>query len=65
MNSATYKNASKHSIAFTDNLPYSITEAENEILFKVYNPITSYDSIYTINIKKPEKYYYKIKKPRI
>ena len=58
MNSATYKNASKHSIAFTDNLPYSILEEDNEILFKVYNPITTADSIYTINIKKPEKYSY-------
>ena len=58
MNSATYKNASKHSIAFTDNLPYSILEEDNEILFKVYNPLTTVDSIYTINIKKPEKYSY-------
>lgn len=58
MNSATFKNATKHSITFTDNLPYSVIEADDEILFKVYNPITSYDSIYTINIKKPEKYFY-------
>ena len=58
MNSATYKNASKHSITFTDNLPYSIVDEEDEILFKVYNPLTTADSIYTINIRKPEKYFY-------
>ena len=58
MNSDTYKNALKHSISFTDNLPYSIFEADSEILFKVYNPIASKDSTYTINIKKPEKYFY-------
>lgn len=58
MNSATYKNASKHSITFTDNLPYSIIDEEDEILFKVYNPLTTADSIYTINIRKPEKYFY-------
>lgn len=58
MNSDTYKNALKHSISFTDNLPYSILEADSEILFKVYNPIASKDSTYTINIKKPEKYFY-------
>lgn len=59
VNSKTYKNASVHTIEFTDKLPYTIEETKNEILFKVYNPQASEDSVYTITAKKPEKYSYK------
>lgn len=59
MNSDTYKNASVHTIEFTGKLPYTIDEFGNDIVFKVYNPEYSQNSVYTINIKKPEKYVYK------
>jgi len=59
MHSKTYKNASVHTIKFSEKLPYTIDEDEDEILFKVYNPLVSDDSVYTMNIKKPEKYMYK------
>lgn len=59
MNSETFKNASIHTIEFTEKLPYTIEENNSEILFKVYNPSAKDDSVYTINIKKPEKYSYK------
>lgn len=59
MHSKTYKNATVHTIKFTEKLPYTIEENEEEILFKVYNPLVSDDSVYTMNIKKPEKYMYK------
>lgn len=58
MNSITFKNASKHTIEFTEKLPYTIEETEKEIIFRVYNPIVFDNSIYTVNIKKPEKYTY-------
>ena len=58
MNSITYKNASKHTIEFTEKLPYTIEETDKEIIFRVYNSIISDNSVYTINIKKPEKYTY-------
>ncbi len=58
MNSETFKNASKHTIEFTEKLPYTIEETDNEIVFKVYNPIVSDSSVYTVNIRKPEKYTY-------
>lgn len=58
MNSETFKNASKHTIEFTEKLPYTIEETDKEIFFKVYNPIISENSVYTINIKKPNKYTY-------
>ena len=59
MNSKTFKNASVHTIEFTEKLPYTIDESEKEIVFKVYNPFVSDASVYTINIEKPEKYTYK------
>ena len=59
MNSKTFKNASIHTLEFTEKLPYTIEENSNEILFKVYNPQSADDSVYTVNIRKPEKYYYK------
>lgn len=58
MNSETFKNASKHTIEFTDKLPYTISETDKEVVFKVYNPIVSDSSVYTVNIRKPEKYTY-------
>ena len=58
MNSKTYKNASVHTIEFTEKLPYSISENNDEIIFKVYNPLYSEDSVYTVNIRKPQKYVY-------
>ncbi len=58
MNSETYKNASKHTIEFTEKLPYTIRENDKEIVFKVYNPLVSENSIYTVNIRKPNKYTY-------
>lgn len=59
MNSESYKNATVHSIQFTDRLPYAIEETDKEIIFKVYNSFVAEGSIYTINILKPEKYSYK------
>ena len=58
MNRETYKNASKHTIEFTEKLPYTIRENDTEIVFKVYNPLVSENSIYTVNIRKPNKYTY-------
>ncbi len=58
MNSKTFKNASEHIIEFTDKLPYTIEENENEIFFKVYNPFVSDNSVYSVNINKPKKYTY-------
>lgn len=59
MNSKTYKNASSHIIEFSGKLPYTIDESDKEIVFKVYNPYASDNSVYTVNIRKPEKYVYK------
>ncbi len=56
MDSETFKNATKHTIEFTEKLPYTIEETDKEIIFKVYNSVVADDSVYTINIKKPEKY---------
>jgi len=57
-NCETYKNATKQIIEFTEKLPYTIEENDKEIVFKVYNPIVSDNSVYTINIRKPIKYTY-------
>lgn len=58
MDSEAFKNATKQSIEFTEKLPYTIEENDKEIVFRVYNSIVSEDSVYTININKPDKYYY-------
>lgn len=58
MNSESFKNASRHKIEFSAKLPYTIEETEKEIFFKVYNPLVSESSVYTMNVRKPEKYYY-------
>ena len=60
VNTNMYKNASVHEISFTEKLPYTIDEESDEIIFKVFNPFANEDSIYTVNIKKYEKYSYKI-----
>ncbi len=60
MNSEKFKNATIQTIAFSKNLPYTIEEKDKEILFKIYNPELSDSSVYTLNIPKPEKYYYNI-----
>ena len=60
MKSEKFKNATIQTIAFSKNLPYTIEEKDKEILFKVYNPELSDNSVYTLNIPKPEKYYYNI-----
>lgn len=56
MNSKTYSNASSHTIEFTDKLPYTIEETKEEVLFKIYNPFLSEDSVYTVTSRKPRKY---------
>ena len=58
-NSESYKNALVQTIEFTEKLPYTIEESADEIVFKVYNPFYADDSVYTFNIRKPEKYFYK------
>lgn len=58
MGSKKFKNAVVQTISFSENLPYTVEDCENEILFKVYNPELSDSSVYTINIPKPEKYFY-------
>ena len=60
LNSETFKNASLHTIEFTGKLPYTTEENDKEIIFRVYNPFVSDNSVYTVNIKKPEKYSYNI-----
>ena len=35
-----------------------VEDLDKEILFKVYNPELSDTSVYTLNIPKPEKYFY-------
>ena len=60
MDSKKFKNATIQTISFSKNLPYTIEEKDKEILFKVYNPELSENSVYTVNIPKPEKYYYNI-----
>ena len=60
MSSETFKNASVNTIEFTGRLPYTIDETNNEIIFKVYNPQFADNSIYTVNIRKPKKYTYKV-----
>lgn len=60
MDSQRYKNAVVQTIEFTKILPYTIEETEKEIIFRVYNPELSEDSVYTLNIPKPEKYTYSV-----
>ena len=59
MNSNTFKNASVNTIEFSEKLPYTIDETSKEIIFKVYNPYASENSVYTVTIRKFPKYTYK------
>ncbi|MBR1776111.1 N-acetylmuramoyl-L-alanine amidase [bacterium] len=61
MNSERFKNAIIQTISFTKRLPYTIEDTDKEILFRVYNPELSEDSVYNINIPKPDKYIYSVK----
>ena len=58
MDSEQYKNASVESIAFNKKLPYTVEEKGKEIIFRVYNPELSGESVYNLNMPKPEKYTY-------
>ena len=60
MDSKQFKNAYIQNISFTKSLPYVIEDNEHEILFKIYNPELSPNSIYTLNIPKPKKYKYSL-----
>ena len=60
MDSERFKNAMIQTISFTKKLPYTIEDCDDEILFRVYNPELSEDSVYNINIPKPEKYVYSV-----
>ena len=60
MNSQKYKNAYVQTIKFSKNLPYTVEIQEKEILFKIYNPELSDNSVYTLNLPKPKKYFYKV-----
>lgn len=60
MDSKRYKNAIIQSIAFSKKLPYTIEDSEKEIILRIYNPELSDESVYNLNIPKPEKYAYKV-----
>ncbi len=60
MDSQKFKNATVQTISFTKNLPYTVEVKDKEILFKIYNPEFSTSSVYTLNIPKPEKYFYHV-----
>ena len=60
MDSERYKNAMIQTISFSKKIPYTIEDNEKEIIFRVYNPELSLESVYNLNIPKPQKYAYKI-----
>ena len=60
MDSERFKNAMIQSISFSKKLPYTIEDSEKEIIFRVYNTELSDESVYNLNIPKPEKYAYSI-----
>lgn len=60
MDSQKYKNAIVQTIAFSQNLPYTVEDRDKEIVFKIYNPEVAETSVYTLNIPKPEKYFYSV-----
>ena len=60
MNSENYKNASIQIIEFSKKLPYTVEEKDKEVLFKIYNPELSGESVYSLNLPKPEKYTYSV-----
>ena len=60
MKTERYKNAAVQSIEFTKKLPYTIEDGEKEIILRIYNPESATNSVYNLNIPKPEKYTYKV-----
>lgn len=60
MNNEQFKNAVVQSITMSKILPYTIEDGEKEIIFNVYNPELSDESVYHINIPKPKKYTYSV-----
>lgn len=60
MDSERFKNAMIQTIEFSKKLPYTIEDGEKEIIFRVYNPELSEDSVYNLSIPKPVKYAYNI-----
>ena len=58
MDSERYKNAIVQTITFSKKLPYTIEDGDKEIVMRVYNPELSKESVYNLNIPKPEKYAY-------
>ena len=60
MDSERYKNAMIQTISFSKKIPYTIEDTEKEIIFRVYNPELSDESVYNLNIPKPEKYAYTV-----
>ena len=60
MDSERFKNAMIQTITFSKKLPYTVEDCEKEIIFRVYNPELSEESVYNLNIPKPEKYAYNI-----
>ena len=60
MDSERFKNAMIQTITFSKKLPYTIEDCEKEIIFRVYNPELSDESVYNLNIPKPQKYAYSV-----
>ena len=60
MDSERFKNAIIQTISFSKKLPYTVEDGEKEIIFRVYNPELSEESVYNLNIPKPQKYAYTI-----
>ena len=60
MDSERFKNAMIQTITFSKKLPYTVEDTEKEIIFRVYNTELSDESVYNLNIPKPEKYAYSI-----
>ena len=60
MDSERFKNAMIQTITFSKKLPYTIEDGEKEIILRVYNPELSDESVYNLNIPKPDKYAYSV-----
>ena len=60
MDSERFKNAMIQTISFSKRLPYTVEDGEKEIIFRVYNPELSNESVYNLNIPKPQKYVYNV-----
>lgn len=60
MKTERYKNATVQSIEFSKKLAYTIEDNDKEIILRIYNPELAIDSVYNLNIPKPEKYTYKV-----